>query len=175
MISFGRAPCDEGIIRAAADTPGCAERARPWVLAATILGSSMAFIDGSVVTVALPAIQADLNTSVAGAQWVANAYMLMLGALILAGGAAGDRFGRRRVFALGVAIFTTASVACGLAPNSAALIAARAAQGAGGALLVPGSLAIISAAFPAEERGKAIGTWADFSALTTARIMRSQS
>jgi EmrB/QacA subfamily drug resistance transporter len=168
MISFGRAPCDEGLIRAAADTPGCAERARPWVLAATILGSSMAFIDGSVVTVALPAIQADLNTSVAGAQWVANAYMLMLGALILAGGAAGDRFGRRRVFALGVAIFTTASVACGLAPNSAALIAARAAQGAGGALLIPGSLAIISAAFPADERGKAIGTWAGFSALTTA-------
>ena len=97
MISFGRAPCDEGVIRMAEETPGCAERARPWVLAATILGSSMAFIDGSVVTVALPAIQADLNTSVAGAQWVANAYMLILGALILAGGAAGDRFGRRRV------------------------------------------------------------------------------
>ena len=84
MISFGRAPCDEGVIRAVADTPGSAARARPWVLAATILGSSMAFIDGSVVTVALPAIQADLTTSVAGAQWVANAYMLMLGALILA-------------------------------------------------------------------------------------------
>src|SRR6202047_531647 len=168
MISFGRAPCDEGVIRAAADTSGCAERARPWVLAATILGSSMAFIDGSVVTVALPAIQADLTMSAAGAQWVANAYMLMLGALILAGGSAGDRFGRRRVFALGVAIFTAASVACGLAPNTAALIAARAAQGAGGALLVPGSFAIISAAFPEDERGKAIGTWAGFSALTTA-------
>jgi EmrB/QacA subfamily drug resistance transporter len=168
MISFGRTPCDEGIIRAAADTPGCAERARPWVLAVTILGSSMAFIDGSVVTVALPAIQADLTMSVAGAQWVANAYMLMLGALILVGGSAGDRFGRRRVFALGVAIFTASSVACGFAPNAAALIAARAAQGVGGALLVPGSLAIISAAFPADERGKAIGTWAGFSALTTA-------
>jgi EmrB/QacA subfamily drug resistance transporter len=168
MISLGRAPCDEGIIRVAAETSGCAERARPWVLGATILGSSMAFIDGSVVTVALPAIQADLTMSVAGAQWVANAYMLMLGALILVGGSAGDRFGRRRVFALGVAIFTVASVACGLAPNTAALIAARAAQGVGGALLVPGSLAIISAAFPADERGKAIGTWAGFSALTTA-------
>jgi len=119
-MSFGRAPCDEGVIRAASETPGCAARARPWVLAATILGSSMAFIDGSVVTVALPAIQADLTTSVAGAQWVANAYMLMLGALILVGGAAGDRFGRRRVFALGIAIFTAASVACGLAPNTAA-------------------------------------------------------
>jgi hypothetical protein len=99
----------------------------------------------------------------------------MLGELILVDGSAGDRFGRRRVFALGVAIFTAASVACGLAPNTAALIAARAAQGVGGALLVPGSLAIISAAFPADERGKAIGTWAGFSALTTARIMRSQS
>ena len=168
MISFGRAPCDEVVILTAAETPGCAERARPWVLAATILGSSMAFIDGSVVSVALPAIQADLSMSVAGAQWVANAYMLMLGALILVGGSAGDRFGRRRVFALGVAIFTAASVACGLAPNTAALIAARAAQGVGGALLIPGSLAIISAAFPAAERGKAIGTWAGFSALTTA-------
>ncbi|MGB6176983.1 MAG: MFS transporter [Methylocella sp.] len=168
MISFGRAPCDEGVIRAAAETSGCAERARRWVLAATILGSSMAFIDGSVITVALPAIQADLATSIVAAQWVANAYLLMLGALILAGGAAGDRFGRRRVFALGVAIFTAASVACGVAPNTAALIAARAAQGVGGALLVPGSLAIISAAFPADERGEAIGTWAGFSALTTA-------
>jgi MFS family permease len=168
MINFGPAPCDEGVIRAAAETSGCAERARPWVLAATILGSSMAFIDGSVVTVALPAIQADLKMSIAGAQWIANAYMLMLGALILAGGSAGDRFGRRRVFALGVAIFTAASVACGLAPNTAALIAARAAQGIGGALLIPGSLAIISAAFPADERGQAIGTWAGLSALTTA-------
>ncbi len=103
-----------------------------------------------------------------GAQWVTNAYMLMLGALILVGGATGDRFGRRRVFALGVLVFTAASVACGLAPGSAALIAARAAQGVGGALLVPGSLAIISAAFPENERGAAIGAWAGFSALTTA-------
>src|SRR5579862_9576054 len=128
----------------------------------------MAFIDGSVVNVALPAIQSDLATSVGGAQCVVNAYMLMLGALILVGGSAGDRFGRRRVFALGVALFTAASVACGLAPNSATLIAARAVQGVGGALLVPGSLAIISAAFPGDQRGKAIGTWAGFSALTTA-------
>ena len=168
MIGLAHAPCDEGVIRAAADTPGCAERARPWVLATTILGSSMAFIDGSVVNVALPAIQAGLATSVAGAQWVANAYMLMLGALILVGGSAGDRFGRRRVFAVGVTVFTVASVACGLAPSITVLIAARAAQGVGGALLVPGSLAMISAAFPGDERGKAIGTWAGFSALTTA-------
>jgi EmrB/QacA subfamily drug resistance transporter len=138
------------------------------VLAAAILGSSMAFIDGSVVNVALPAIQAELGTSVSGAQWVVNAYMLMLSALILVGGAAGDRFGRRRVFALGVTGFTAASVACGLAPGGGALIAARAVQGMGGALLVPSSLAVISAAFPNGERGRAIGTWAGFSALTTA-------
>src|SRR6202521_2313999 len=168
MINLGRTPCDEGVIRAAAATPGCADRARPWVLAATILGSSMAFIDGSVVTVALPAIQSDLNVSVQGAQWIVNGYMLMLGALILVGGSAGDRFGRRRVFALGAAVFTIASIGCGLAPNATVLIGARIVQGIGGALLVPVSLAIISAAFPAPERGKAVGTWAGFSAVTTA-------
>ncbi|MGH8495857.1 MAG: MFS transporter [Gammaproteobacteria bacterium] len=168
MIAVGRAPCDEGAIRAGPDTTGCAARARPWVLVATILGSSMAFIDGSVVMVALPAIQADLSTSVRGAQWIVNGYMLMLGALILAGGAIGDRFGRRRVFAIGIVVFTAASMACGLAPDTAMLVAARVAQGIGGALLVPSSLAIISAAFPESERGRAIGTWAGFSALTTA-------
>jgi EmrB/QacA subfamily drug resistance transporter len=167
VIGLARAPCDEGVVRAGAAV-GCAEAAKPWVLAATILGSSMAFIDGSVVGVALPAIQADLGASVRAAQWVANAYMLTLGALILAGGAAGDRFGRRRVFALGVAVFTLASIACGLAPDGGALIAARAVQGVGGAMLVPGSLAIISASFPENERGRAIGAWAGFSALTTA-------
>ncbi len=168
MVSFASAPCDEGVIRAASEALGCPERARPWVLVASILGSSMAFIDGSVVTVALPIIQADLGTSVAGAQWVANAYMLMLGALILIGGSAGDHFGRRRMFTLGVGVFTAASIACGLAPSIATLIAARAAQGVGGALLIPGSLAMISAAFPASERGGAIGRWAGLSALTTA-------
>ncbi len=168
MIGFARAPCDEGVIRAGRATAGCAERARPWVLATTILGSAMAFIDGSVVNVALPAIQSDLRASIGGAQWVVNGYMLMLGALTLIGGAAADRFGRRRVFSLGVALFTAASVACGLAPTTAILIAARLVQGVGGALLVPSSLAMISAAFPEEARGKAIGTWAGFSALTTA-------
>jgi EmrB/QacA subfamily drug resistance transporter len=167
MIGFGRAPCDEGVIRAGRET-GCAERARPWVLATTILGSAMAFIDGSVVNVALPAIQSDLAASIEGAQWVVNGYMLMLGALTLIGGAAADRFGRRRVFAAGIILFTLASVACGLAPNVSALIAARCVQGVGGALLVPSSLAIISSAFPEDIRGKAIGTWAGFSALTTA-------
>jgi EmrB/QacA subfamily drug resistance transporter len=169
MIGLGRAPCDEGVIHAAALGRGpCAERAKPWVLAATILGSSMAFIDGSVVNVALPAMQADLGASVRGIQWVVNAYMLLLGALILVGGAAGDRFGRRRVFVVGVVAFTLASIACGFAPGTAVLIGARALQGLGGALLVPTSLAIISATFPEEERGRAIGTWAGFSALTTA-------
>src|SRR4029453_2654105 len=104
----------------------CAERSRPWVLAATILGSSTAFIDGSVVTVALPAMQADLAAPVSQVQWIVNAYMLLLGALILIGGASGDRFGRRRIFIIGVLVFTAASVACGLAPNAAALVAAPA-------------------------------------------------
>jgi EmrB/QacA subfamily drug resistance transporter len=146
----------------------CAKRSRPWVLAATILGSSMAFIDSSVVSVALPAMQADLSAPVREAQWIVNSYMLLLGALILIGGAAGDRFGRRRIFLIGLVAFTAASVACGFAPGSASLIAARALQGVGAALLVPSSLAIISAAFPEKERGRAIGTWAGASALTTA-------
>ncbi len=130
------------------------DRAKRWILAATILASSMAFIDGSVVAVALPAIQGALATSVRGAQWIANAYMLTLGALILVGGAAGDRYGRRRMFNLGIGVFIAASIACGLAPNVGTLIAARALQGVGGALMVPESLAIISAVFPENERGK---------------------
>jgi hypothetical protein len=101
MINLGQAPCDEGVIRAAAGTPGCVDRAKPWVLAATILGSSMAFLDGSAVNIALPLIQFDLNLCVQGAQWIVNGYTLMLGALILVGGSAGDHFGRGRVFRLG--------------------------------------------------------------------------
>ncbi|WP_116811536.1 MFS transporter [Steroidobacter cummioxidans] len=169
MNSSAFIACDESVIRGApAGESVCPENAKPWVLAATIVGSSMAFIDTSVVNVALPAIQADLSAQVREAQWVVNAYMLMLGALLLVGGAAGDRFGRRRVFIIGIAIFAVASVACAWAPTAAALIAARAVQGVGGALLVPGSLAIISAMFPEAERGRAIGTWAGSSALTTA-------
>jgi EmrB/QacA subfamily drug resistance transporter len=138
------------------------------VLAATIAASSMAFIDSSVVNVALPSIQSHLAAPASQAQWIINAYVLMLGALILVGGAAGDRFGRRRVCLVGILVFTAGSVACGLAPNASLLIIARATQGIGGALLVPSSLAIISAAYPAQERGRAIGTWAASSALTTA-------
>ncbi|HZH05090.1 MAG TPA: MFS transporter, partial [Lautropia sp.] len=136
------------------------------MLAATILGSSMAFIDGSVVNVALPAIQSSMTSTVGGLQWVVNGYMLMLGALILVGGAASDRFGRRRVFAVGIVLFALASLACAAAPTLPLLVAARALQGIGGALLVPSSLSLISASFAQEDRGKAIGTWAGFSALT---------
>src|SRR5688500_14584506 len=140
MNSSAFISCDESVIRGApAGEAICPEHAKPWVLAATIVGSSMAFIDTSVVNVALPAIQADLAAAVREAQWVVNAYMLMLGALLLVGGAAGDRFGRRRIFVIGVGVFTVASIACAWAPSVAALIAARAVQGVGGALLVPRS------------------------------------
>ncbi len=161
------APCDEGALRAGRHA-GADEAAKPWVLAATIGGSSLAFIVSSVVNVALPAMQRGLGATVAEMQWVLNAYLLLLGALILVGGAAGDRFGRRRLFVAGTALFTAASVGCGLAPTVGWLIALRAVQGLGAALLVPNSLALISAAFDGAERGKAIGTWAGFSALTTA-------
>lgn len=139
-----------------------------WVLTATILGSSVAFIDGTVVNVALPAIQARFKASGGQVQWIVEAYSLFLAALILVGGSLGDRFGRRKVYALGVAVFALASAWCGLAPNIGELIGARALQGIGGALLVPGSLAIISAAFPKERRGQAIGTWSGWTAITTA-------
>src|ERR1700761_6789175 len=162
MAALGHRPCDQGVIEAGAVAQPCPERSKPWVLAATILGSSLAFIDGTAVNVALPAIQAELGMSVAAVQWVLNGYSLLLGALILVGGAAGDLFGRRRIFTLGTIVFTAASIACGLSPNAGVLIASRVFQGVGGALLVPESLAIISAAFPAAERGTAIGTWAGF-------------
>ncbi|ACC74391.1 DHA2 family efflux MFS transporter permease subunit [Paraburkholderia phymatum] len=160
-------PCDDLAIRAhAADGLAC--RHKRLALAATILGSSMAFIDGSVVNVALPSIQSELGASVAAMQWVVNAYLLLLGSLVLVGGAMGDKLGRRTVFVAGIVLFTAASAACGLAPESGALIAARAAQGAGAALLVPSSLAIIGAVFDERERGRAIGTWAGFGAITSA-------
>jgi EmrB/QacA subfamily drug resistance transporter len=140
-----------------------------WVLAATILGSSIVFIDSSVVNVALPTIQDDLGASAAATQWVVEAYALFLAALILAGGALGDRFGRRRLFVIGTALFALTSVWCGLAPNVEMLIAARAAQGVAGALLTPASLALISASFVDEgERGRAIGTWSGFTSITSA-------
>jgi MFS family permease len=128
----------------------------------------MAFIDGTVVNVALPAMQQQLNASLVDVQWVIEAYALFLAALLLVGGAAGDRFGRRRVFLLGVALFAISSLGCGLAGSVRELVLARALQGIGGALLVPGSLAIISASFAEHDRGKAIGTWSGATAITAA-------
>jgi EmrB/QacA subfamily drug resistance transporter len=128
----------------------------------------MAFIDGTVVNVALPFLQTNLNATAIGIQWVVEAYSLFLSALLLVGGSLGDRYGRRRIFNIGVVVFAVASALCGLSANIEELIAARAVQGIGGALLVPGSLALISASFAENERGKAIGTWSGFSAMTTA-------
>ena len=143
------------------------DRAGRFVLAATVLASAMAFIDGSVVMIALPVIQKDFGATFQELQWIVNAYTLMLGALILIAGALGDRVGRRRVFVIGIAIFAVASLACAIATGSLVMIAARAVQGVGAALLVPQSLAIISASFPRETRGRAIGVWAAASAITT--------
>jgi EmrB/QacA subfamily drug resistance transporter len=167
MTSILKAPCDDGVIRSGSAAP-CRKSAQPWVLAATILGSSMAFIDGTVVNVALPALQENLNATVVDAQWVVESYALFLAALLLAGGSLGDRFGRKLIFAIGVALFALASAWCGLAHSVRSLIMARALQGIGGALLVPGSLAIIGTSFSEEDRGRAIGTWSGFSALTAA-------
>lgn len=168
MAGIVKQPCDDGVIKANPAAAPCPQTAGPWILAATILGSSLAFIDGTVVNVALPALQKSLNATVLDAQWVVESYALFLAALLLVGGAAGDRFGRRSVFCTGVALFALASIWCGLAPGINQLIIARAVQGIGGALLVPGSLAIISASFDEERRGKAIGTWSGFSAITAA-------
>jgi EmrB/QacA subfamily drug resistance transporter len=164
MVGPHRLPCETPQAHPARE----GARSTRWVLPATILGSSLSFIDGSVVNVALPAIQSGLGAELAAMQWVVNGYMLTLASLILLGGAAGDRLGRRRVFLIGLAGFAATSLACGLAPSAGWLIAGRLAQGAAAALLVPGSLAIIGAAYSGEARGQAIGTWAAAGALTTA-------
>ena len=145
-----------------------ARTAARWTLVATIIGSAMTFVDGTVVNVALPALQADLHATITDVQWVIEAYALFLGGLILVGGAWGDQFGRKRTFLVGIVWFTIASAACGFAASIRVLIIARALQGAGAAFLVPGSLAIITATFTEADRGKAIGTWSGFSAMTTA-------
>ncbi|MFN2577689.1 MAG: MFS transporter [Pyrinomonadaceae bacterium] len=164
-----RSPCDESVINTRkAATSRCGQAQRRWTLAATILGSSMVFIDGTVVNVALPALQTKLNATATDVQWVVEAYTLFLAALLLFGGSLGDRFGRKKIYAIGIALFTLASVWCGIAPDIYQLIIARAAQGVGGALLVPGSLAIISATFSEADRGQAIGTWSGATAITTA-------
>jgi EmrB/QacA subfamily drug resistance transporter len=160
-------PCAEAVIRARPAAAPCIASAEPWILAATILGSSMAFIDGTVVNVALPALQKTLNATVLDVQWVVEAYAVFLAALLLMGGSLGDRFGRRLIFCSGVALFALASIGCAAAQSVTQLIIVRAIQGVGGALLVPGSLALISVSFDENRRGQAIGTWSAFTAITT--------
>jgi EmrB/QacA subfamily drug resistance transporter len=157
-------PCDELAIRSSPSVPACAAR-KWWVLVAAVLGSTLAFIDESVVNVALPRIESVLETTLPAMQWVINAYTLSMSALLLVGGAAADQFGRRRIFVIGTAVFALASMGCGLAATVSVLIAARAVQGAGAALLVPCSLALIGASFNETERGAAIGVWAGASAI----------
>src|ERR671932_2238327 len=157
MAGIVKQPCDEGVIRSKGAKSPCTPNVTPWVLAATILGSSMAFIDETAIPVALPAIQESLGATAVDGQWVVEAYALLLAALVLVGGSLGDHLGRRRIFAAGVVLFTLASVGCGLAPGVTSLVVARAVQGVGGALMVPGSLAIISASFDEDRRGQAIG------------------
>lgn len=168
MSQIGKPPCEEGVILGGTPAAPCAARARRWTLVAAILGSGLAFIDGTVVNVALPAIQRALGATTSDAQWVMESYALFLASLLLVGGVLGDRFGRKRIFLLGALVFTVASVGCALSAAVGLLIAWRAIQGIGAALLVPGSLALISATFPQNERGAAIGTWSAFSGITAA-------
>lgn len=168
MSASADIPCADGVVLGAQPDAPCRPEARKWILATTILASSMVFIDGTVVNVALPALQREFNASVSDVQWVVEAYALLLAALLLVGGGAGDRFGRRRVFIVGVCLFALASAWCGMAGSIATLVLARALQGIGGALLVPGSLALISASFAERDRGKAIGTWSGYTAITAA-------
>ena len=156
-------PCDEGVIRATRTSAPCRASSRPRVIAAASLGSGMAFLDSTVLNVALPAVQADLQVSARGAQLVYGAFALVLAALLLVGGSVGDRYGRRRAFVLGAAIFAAASVWCALSPGPGQFVAARAVQGAGGALLVPASLAIVGASFEGKPRVRAIGAWSALS------------
>src|ERR1700693_5014261 len=161
-IACMRTPCDETAIRAGDAGVPCAAKAKPWILAAAILASSMAFIDGTVVNVALPALQASFHATVVDVQWVVESYGLFLAALILVGGSVGGLFGRPLFFVVGVVIFAVASAGCGSASNISQLIIARSIQGVGAALLVPRSLAIISTSFDEKSRGQAIRTWSGF-------------
>lgn len=168
-IAFGsRLPCTPGDRQSPDPLERCAARDRPWVLTAAILGSSLAFIEGSVVNLALPSLQRDFSIDAAAVQWVVNVYLVALAALLLTAGAAGDRFGLRRVYLIGLSTFALASVLCALSPSLGSLLAARTIQGIGSALLIPASLALISFHYPKDERAKAIGIWAGASALTTA-------
>lgn len=163
-----QSPCGAGVIASEAPSTTRVSPHSGAILAATILGSSAAFVDSSVVNVALPVLRHDLSASVAQIQWLVNGYLLPLSALVLLGGAAGDRFGRRRIFILGLCVFAIGSLACAAAPSVAILVAARALQGVGAAFLVPTSLAILGTGFSGEARGRAIGTWAAAGAITAA-------
>ena len=167
MTTLVHAPCDEGLVRAPRP-PEASHAGRRGVLVATVLGSSLAFIDGAAVNVALPALQAAFGASAALVQWVVNAFLLLLGALVLLGGAAADRYGRRRVFVLGIVLFALASLACALAPTAAILVAARALQGFAAALMTPSSLALLGANFSEAERPRAFSIWAGAGGLATA-------
>jgi EmrB/QacA subfamily drug resistance transporter len=169
MLGFTRPPCDAGVIEATpAVDAALSQRRKRLTLAATVAGSSMALLDGSVVNIALPAIQQALHADAAATQWIVNAYLLLLGALVLIGGSAADLYGRRRIFVLGIAVFTAASIVCGLAPDITVLIVSRAIQGLGAALLTPASLAMLGATFSEDERSRAIGIWAGAAALMMA-------
>ncbi len=151
-----------------ARSAGLSASAKTWTLVAAIVGSSLGFIDSTAVNVALPVMQRDFGASSAELQWVVEGYSLFLSALILIGGSLGDIFGRKRIFGAGVALFAAASLVCAISGSMTILIAARCVQGIGGALMTPGSLALISANFDGDERGRAIGTWSGFSAITSA-------
>jgi EmrB/QacA subfamily drug resistance transporter len=160
-------PCASEVIQSTHAAPGRGRRDKTWILSVAVLGSTMAYVDESVINVALPNVERDLHSTFASMQWVINAYTLCMSALLLIGGAAADQFGRRRIFLAGLVAFTAASIACGFSHDTAVLIGARVFQGAGAALLVPCSLAIIGAAFDKNERGAAIGIWSGASALAS--------
>src|SRR5215213_9274957 len=159
-VALDRVPAAEGI--------RFKSPAGRWVLAVAVLGSGMAFLDGTVVNVALPEIGRDLNAPTSSLQWILNGYLLTLASLILLGGSLGDRYGRRRIFAFGVTLFTVASALCAAAPNTEMLVAARLLQGIGGALLTPGSLALIEASFRPTDRARAIGAWSGLGGVAAA-------
>ena len=164
----GAAPQTD-VTRNPGPAPGfCSAANRRFILIAAILASSLGFIDGTIIAIALPAMRADLGAGLVAAQWINNGYLLPLSALILLGGALGDRFGTARAFSAGIAVFVIASMLCALAPTTGVLIAGRVLKGVGAAVMIPGSLALIAKAYPPTERGRAIGTWAAASALTTA-------
>lgn len=167
MPNVPKLPCDKAAILAAVPEQPCVGRSS-WVLVVSILGSSLTFIDSTVVNVALPALQHSFHATITQVQWVMEAYALFLSALLLTGGSLGDLYGHRKIFLSGVMLFALASACCGFSPNVTQLIAARALQGIGGALLVPASLALLSITFPRERLGRAIGTWSGFTAIATA-------